>query len=169
MVFGVPKGMEVAEADRLKAERLGYPSDDRYNYTRLGNSCWFTNLEHGRRHEPLQLMSMADNIKFSKHKEVRGVGYQRYENLDAIEVPFVDAIPSDFDRMMGVPVSFLDKYNPDQFDIVANGDDRDAMEALGVSALGPEYVGNAGRRKVGLASTKKAAFKRILIRHRAVS
>ena len=60
MVFGVPKGVDVAEGDRLKAEKLGYPPDDRYNYTRLGNSCWFTNLEHGRRHEPLQLMTMAD-------------------------------------------------------------------------------------------------------------
>ncbi len=88
MVFGVPKGVPVAEADRLKAERLGYPSDDRYDYTRLGNSCWFTNLEHGRRHEPLQLMTMADNIKFSKHKDIRGVGYRRYDNFDAIEVPY---------------------------------------------------------------------------------
>ena len=63
-------------------------------------------------------MTMADNIKFSKHKEVRGVGYQRYDNYDAIEVPFVDAIPSDYDGMMGVPITFLDKYNPDQFEIV---------------------------------------------------
>ena len=43
------------------------------------------------------------------------------------------------------------------------------MEALGVPPLGPEYVGNAGRRKVGVPSTKKAAYKRIFIRHRAVS
>ena len=81
----------------------------------------------------------------------------------------VDAIPSDYDGIMGVPISFLDKYNPDQFEIIANGDDRDEMEALGVPPLGPEYVGNAGRRKVGVPSTKKAAYKRILIRHRAVS
>ncbi len=77
----------MADADRLKAEKLGYPSDDEHDYTRLGNSCWFTNIDHGRRHEPLQLMTMADNIKFSKHKEVRGVGYQPYDNFDAIEVP----------------------------------------------------------------------------------
>ena len=168
MVFGVPKGVEVAEADRLKAERLGFPSDDRYDYTRLGNSCWFTNLEHGRRHEPLQLMSMADNIKFSKHKEIRGVGYERYDNFDAIEVPFVDAIPSDYDGIMGVPVSFLDKYNPDQFEIVGNSDGYSAA-ALGVTPLGPEYVGNEGRTKLGISSTKRAVFKRILIRHKAMS
>jgi hypothetical protein len=51
MVFGVPKGADVNELDKLKAERLGYPSDDEYDYTRLGNSCWFTNNdEHGRQH-----------------------------------------------------------------------------------------------------------------------
>lgn len=120
MVFGVPKGVKVAESDRLKAEKLGYPADDERDYTRQGNSCWFTNIDHGRRHEPLQLMTKADNIKFSKHKEVRGVGYMQYDNFDAIEVPFVDAIPSDHDGMMGVPITFLDKYNPDQFEIVGS-------------------------------------------------
>jgi hypothetical protein len=111
-------------------------------------------------------MTLADNIKFSKHKEVHGIGYETYCNFDALEVPFTDAIPSDFDGIMGVPITFLDRYDPDQFEIVANGDDRDEMEALGVPPLGAEYVGNAGRRKVGVPSTKKAAYKRIFIRHR---
>lgn len=118
MVFGVPKGAPIKEADRLKAERLGYPSNEDFDYTRLGNSCWFTNIDHGRRHEPLQLMTMADNIKFSRHKDVRGAGYTKYDNFDAIEVPYTDAIPSDYDGVMGVPITFLDKYNPGQFEIV---------------------------------------------------
>ena len=118
MVFAVPKGSVVKDSDREKAERLGYPSDDARQYTRLGNSCWFTNIDHGRRHEPLQLMTMAENIKFSRHQEVRGTGYKPYENYDAVEVPYTDAIPSDFDGVMGVPITFLDKYNPDQFEIV---------------------------------------------------
>ncbi len=118
MVFGVPKGVPIKEADRLKAERLGYPSDDDYDYTRLGNSCWWTNIDHGRRHEPLQLMTMADNIRFSRHKDVRGSEYLKYDNFDAIEVPYTDAIPNDYDGVMGVPITFLDKYNPDQFEIV---------------------------------------------------
>jgi len=122
MVFGVPKGVDIAEADRLKAEKLGYPSDDTYDYTRLGNSCWFTNIDHGRRHEPLHLMTEADNIKFSKHKEVQGNGYPPYDNFPAIEVPFVDAIPSDYDGLMGVPITFLDSYNPDQFEIVGSSE-----------------------------------------------
>jgi hypothetical protein len=136
-------------------------------YIRVKGVRWYTNLDHGRRHEKLPLMTMADNLKFSKHKEIKGkAAYEQYNNYDAIEVPFTDAIPSDYEGMMGVPITFLDKYNPEQFEIIANGDDRDEMEALGVLPLGPEYVGNVGRRKVGLPSIKKAAYKRILIRHR---
>lgn len=121
MVFGVPKGVEVKESDRAKAEKLGYPSDDEHDYTRLGNACWFTNLDHGRRHEPLQLMTMADNLKFNKKliKRLDGASdYMRYDNYDAIEVPYSDAIPSDYDGVMGVPITWLNKYNPDQFEIV---------------------------------------------------
>ena len=92
MVFAVPKGTTVPLAYKEKAAKMGYIGD----YTRLGNSCWFTNLEHGRRHQPLQLMTMADNIKFSRHKDLRGKEYQKYDNYDAIEVPFTDAIPSDY-------------------------------------------------------------------------
>jgi hypothetical protein len=114
MVFAVPKDTVVADADRQKASKLGYIGD----YTRLGNSVWFTNLDHGRRHQPLPLMTMADNIKFSKHKDLKGKEYQKYDNYDAIEVPFTDAIPSDYDGAMGVPISFLDKYSPEQFEIV---------------------------------------------------
>lgn len=81
-------------------------------------SVWFTNIEHGRRHKPLQLMKMTDNIKYSKHKEIRGQEYQKYDNYDAIEVPFTDSIPSDYNGIMGVPISFLDKYCPEQFEIL---------------------------------------------------
>ena len=65
-------------------------------------------------------MTQAENIKFSKHKEVRGKGYRKYDNYDAIEVPFTDAIPDDYDGVMGVPISFLDKYCPEQFEIVGS-------------------------------------------------
>lgn len=83
------------------------------------NNClWLTNLEHGRRHQPLSLMTMEDNIKYSKHKEVKGQQYPKYDNFDAIDVPFTDAIPCDYEGIMGVPITFLDKYNPDQFEII---------------------------------------------------
>ena len=63
---------------------------------------------------------MEDNIKFSKHKEIKGVGYKKFVNYDAIEVSFTDAIPGDYDGEMGVPISFLHKHNPDQFEIVGS-------------------------------------------------
>ena len=71
-------------------------------------------------------MSTEDNLKFSKHIAVRTTGYKKYENYDAIEIPFTDAIPSDHVGIMGVPISFLDKFNPDQFEIVwqASGNTR---------------------------------------------
>ena len=182
MVFGVPKGVAVKEADQQKAAKLGYPSDDEYDYTRLGNACWFTNIDHGRRHEPLQLMTMEDNIKFSKHKEVRGVGYRRYYNFpEAIDVPFVDAIPADFDGIMGVPSTFLDKHDLDQFEIVASAEDMQQMEKLGVEMLGKEFVRkykeaggtggvSPGHRKLGLTQPRYYwPYKRILIRRKGAS
>ena len=114
MVFEVPEGADVAPQDKEKAARLGYVG----NYTRLGNACWFTNIDHGRRHRPLSLMTMEDNLKFSKHKQIKELGYQRYDHYDAIDVPFTDAIPSDYDGIMGVPITFMDKYCPEQFEII---------------------------------------------------
>ena len=87
-------------------------------YIRVPGVHWFTNLDHGRRHEPLPLMTMEDNIIYSKHKEVKGKQYVHYENYDAIDVPYTDAIPSDYEGLMGVPISFLDRYCPEQFEII---------------------------------------------------
>ncbi len=96
--------------------------DSETGLVKFRNCCWMTNIDHGRRHQPLQLMTMEDNLKFSKHKEVRGVGYLKYDNYDAIEVPYTDAIPLDYDGIMGVPISFLDKYCPEQFEIITMGE-----------------------------------------------
>ena len=82
-------------------------------------SIWLTNLDHGRRHQPLQLMTLEDNLKYSRHKDIKGrKEYDHYDNYDAIEVPYTDAIPSDYNGVMGVPISFLDKYCPEQFEIL---------------------------------------------------
>ena len=69
--------------------------------------------DHGRQLQVQQKLS----------RSCGGVGYQRYDNFDAIEVPFTDAIPSDYDGVMGVPITWLTKYNPDQFEILGNLDD----------------------------------------------
>lgn len=112
---------EVPDTDRLtngKKLGSGYRIIDGKILAR-SQSVWLTNIDHGRRHQPLALMSMADNLRFSKHKELKGkAAYDRYDNYDAIEVPFTDAIPSDYDGVMGVPISFLDKYCPEQFEIL---------------------------------------------------
>ena len=90
---------------------------------RLASACWFTNIDHGKRHEKLLLDTTAHNLKFNKSlkKKFENYGitsYPCYDNYDAIEVPFTECIPSDYDGVMGVPITFLDKYNPEQFEIL---------------------------------------------------
>ena len=88
------------------------------------SSMWITNIDHGRRHQPIPLMSMAENLKFNKKMEGKKA-YDKYDNYDAIEVPFTNAIPSDYDGVMGVPISFLDKYSPEQFEILGMCENKD--------------------------------------------
>ncbi len=92
---------------------------------KMGNTCWFTNIEHGRRHKPLPLMTMADNKRFNKKVIKSKTAYQEYDNYDAIEVPFTNSIPIDYKGVMGVPISFLDKYNPEQFEILGMCENED--------------------------------------------
>jgi hypothetical protein len=154
LVFRVPEGAEIAQSDREKAARLGYVGD----YTRLGNACWFTNIDHGKRHQPLPLMSETDNIRFSKHKEIKGRGYPKYDNYDAVEVSFTDAIPSDYEGIMGVPISFLHKYSPEQFEIIGatESEGKGFSEGLWDASTGVAQPLVDGAR----------AYKRIFIRHR---
>lgn len=165
MVFGVPEGTAVKESDKAKAERLGYVG----NYTRLGNSCWFTNVDHGRRHQPLKLMTMAENFKHSKHKDIRGrKDYIHYENYDAIEIPYTDAIPSDYEGAMGVPLTFLDKYCPEQFEIIGHPHGDYGLE-LGLKPFPRELKAqNKGLRDGDLYYMKdgkpELPYRRILIR-----
>ncbi len=109
--FGVP--------DEYPLKASGWRVDaDGKKYIRVKGVRWYTNIDHGHRHQPLALMTTSDNIKYSKHKEIKGKGYSHYDNFDAIEVPYTDAIPSDYKEWMGVPISFLDKYCPEQFEII---------------------------------------------------
>ena len=154
--FGVPK--------EYPLEAAGWRIDENGNhFIRVKGVRWFTNLEHGRRHRPMQLMSMADNIKYSRHKEVRGVGYSRYVNYDAIDIPYSDAIPNDYDDVMGVPVSFLDKYCPEQFDIIGIGLEMADMaiirERLGRLNGGPRLYTEQGGKLL-------RQYERILIRRK---
>lgn len=103
--------------DSYPLEAAGWRVDEEgRKFIRVKGVRWFSSLDHGRRHQPLSLMTQEENLKFNK--AVKDVGYQKYDNYDAIEVPRTDAIPSDYDGVMGVPITFLDKYNPDQFEIL---------------------------------------------------
>ena len=180
-------GVSIHSGDREFRVPAHYPlkaagwrvDENGVKYIRVKGVRWYTNLDHGRRHQVLPLMTMEENLRFSKHKEIKGkAAYDRYDNYDAIEVPFTDAIPSDYGGIMGVPVSFLDKYNPDQFEIVGNSDDGDMMRGIGVRPLGREFIDayrarggtghySPGMRMLGLLEPEpRVIFKRILIRHR---
>ena len=100
MAFRVPEDYEARET-RYWQDETGQ------KWRSLGNICWFTNLDHIKRHEELDLV-----CHYSSEE------YPHYDNYNAIEVSHVQDIPSDFSGVMGVPVTFLDKYNPEQFEIV---------------------------------------------------
>ena len=84
---------------------------------RVNGVRWFTNIEHGKRHQPLQLMNMVDNLRFNK-KLAGLTKYFEIDNYEALEVPYTEVIPNDYNGIMGVPISFLDKYCPEQFEII---------------------------------------------------
>lgn len=113
ILFIAPEGADLSDKPKTAVRVV-----DGVTYLR-SPSIWVTNLDHGRRHQPLSLMTMADNLKFNKKMKGK-TAYDNYDNYDAIEVPFTDAIPSDYDGVMGVPVSFIDKYNPEQFEILGS-------------------------------------------------
>lgn len=108
----------------LNAAGCGIDADGRH-FIRVKGVRWYTNIDFKERHNDLLLDTMDHNLKFNKklrkklEKDYGIIEYPHYDNYDAIEVPFTDAIPSDYDGVMGVPITFLDKYNPEQFDIVS--------------------------------------------------
>ena len=102
MAFTVP--------DYYEPRATRYWQDDTgQKWRSMGNICWFTNLDIKKRHEQLILVR-----RYAGHEDE----YPRYDNYDAIEVSKVADIPSDCAGVMGVPITFLDKHNPDQFEIV---------------------------------------------------
>ena len=133
--------------------------DHREGMIRVAGVMWFTNIDHGRRHQPISLMSMSDNLKFSKHKEIRECGYQKYENYDVLEVPHSDAIPSDYEGVMGVPVTFMTKFCPEQFELIGMAEDN-----------GRGFSGDAAKwdgKNPHCVIDGKNMYKRIFIRKRA--
>ncbi len=153
--------------DHYPLNAASWRVDDKgVKYIRVKGVRWWTNLDHGRRHEKLPLMTMADHLKFSKHKEIKGkAGYTRYANYDAIEVPYSDAIPGDYNGPMGVPITFLDKYNPDQFEIL--GSSMNLGVPMSQIAKKGSYQQGGPRFYIDNGDgTYRRMFDRIVIRHR---
>ena len=145
--------------------------DQKTGLVKFRNCHWFTNLDHGRRHQPLLLMSMEDNRKFNK-KIQNKLAYDRYDNYDAIEVPFTDAIPKDYDGVMGVPISFLDKYSPDQFQVIGmakrGAGDPALKTKVYTKADYPNYSDLNATPVLLTPEGPKNTYPRILIKHRKV-
>jgi len=160
MYFKVPSDFVYAKTYKFERELNG----EKVN--RVPGVCWFTNIDHGRRHQPLPLMTMEDNLKFSKHKELKGKKYEKYENYDAIEVPFADAIPSDYKGVMGVPITFLDKYSPEQFEIIwqASGNTKASAPKEILKRL--KYSPHPKDKGGGAIVNGEMKFGRILIKHK---
>lgn len=138
MLFGVPE--HYAETlVQTKKSGSSYRIIDGEVKARA-QACWFTNLDHDKRHEELIL-----------YKRYTPEEYPHYDNYDAIEVSKVAEIPCDFEGVMGVPITFLDKYNPEQFEII--GLDRYTV---------PKELLVGGR----VAINGKPTYARILIKRR---
>lgn len=157
MYFRVPDNFMYAPTYKFDRERDGI------KVNRVPGVCWYTNIDHGRRHEPLVLMTADDNVKFNK--KLKGEDYQKYDNYDAIEVPFTDAIPSDFAGLMGVPISFLSKYNPEQFEIIGSFNAGEHGEELGATKTKILVKGKSLMWN-GPVVAGQPQYKRIVIRHR---
>lgn len=99
-------------------------------YKKFGNKLWFTNVDTKKRRRKLETV-----YRWDKRKEKYPDLYPKYDNCNAIEVGSVLQIPLDYDGVMGVPIAFLDKYNPDQFEIIGLARDTVAKEHLSGGCL----------------------------------
>ena len=156
--------------DASKVKKYSIDKDGNYIINIMG-VIWFSNIDHGNRHEFLQLDTMAHNLKFNRklrkkfESEYGKIEYPHYDNYDAIEVPFTECIPSDYDGVMGVPITFMDKYNPEQFKILGFWNNGASGELIGARKI--EIM--TGGKKIlwnGPTILKKATYFRILLRKR---
>jgi hypothetical protein len=116
----------------------------------------------------MPLMTMAENLKFSKNLKGKAA-YDQYDNYDAIEVGTYKEIPSDYDGVMGVPVTFLDKYNPDHFEIlgITDRDNNSGVKTKEYSEADvPKFSDLNRRAAIRVGNDYKSTYARLLIRHR---
>ncbi|HEG0608231.1 TPA: adenosine deaminase [Campylobacter coli] len=127
-------------------------------FIRVKGVRWFVNIEHNNRNKFIELKSMENNIK-KNDKLIKKNAYKRYDNYLAIEIPQTSAIPSDFNGIMGVPITFLDKYNPQQFEIL--GIDFYVKDGFLNNLISVSWKGKLDRAYLN----NKRLYSRIFIRH----
>lgn len=150
-------------------EDIATAGDHKKDMIRVSGVTWFTNLEIPKRNEYLDLV-----CRYSPEE------YPHYENYNAIEVGQTQDIPFDYDGIMGVPITFLDKYNPEQFEIIGSSSSTDLCKELGVKPLGEDWIrryraaGGTGHNTANMVrivyndskGKPKVAFSRIFIRNK---
>lgn len=109
--------------------------DHRKGMIRVSGVNWFTNLDISKRHEELDLV-----CRYSPEE------YPTYKNYAAIDVSSTSNIPCDYTGLMGVPITFLDKYNPEQFELIGNTSDTDWLRSAGVEIMGQDTIDNLRRQ-----------------------
>ena len=142
---------EIPESYPLKAASSRVK--DGKKFIRVKGVRWYTNLDHEKRHRPLPL-----HARYKKNPEE----YPQYDNYRAIEVSKVRDIPRDYKGAMGVPITFLDKYNPDQFEILAA--DFEIKQGLLPEMVNPEWKGKIDRGYIN----GRRMYARLLIRNKKV-
>ena len=123
-------------------------------YIRVKGVRWFTNLDYKKRHEDLFL-----------YKKYNATEYPTYDNYDAINVDKTQEIPMDYNGAMGVPITFLDKYNPDQFEIIGLANDKREKNDAFIQA-NPFYLDEGHKNFVGFVINGKATYARIVIKRK---
>ena len=147
-VYKTPYKNEL-EANAKFVKSKGCNPED--GYVKVPAVAWFTNLEHKKRNEELIL-----------YKHYNPTEYPKFENYDGIEVSKVAEIPMDYEGVMGVPISFLDKYCPNQFRILGlAADKRDECEFF-IKGI-PTYLDEKHKSFVGMVLNHKATYARLLI------
>lgn len=121
---------------------------------RVSTACWFTNLDVAKHHEVLTL-----------YKKYNPQEYEKYDNYNAINVNKYTDIPSDYDGVIGVPITFLDKYNPSQFEIIGIFDDKREKSNAFIQGA-PTYVDKQHKNYVGPVIKGKALYTRLLIKYK---
>ena len=139
--LGYNNGQKIYQVPDYYEKNNIFNGDDGKKYAKMGNTYWYTNMDTTKRHEELVL-----------YKKYNPEEYLKYDNFDAIDVTSTNNIPMDYEGIMGVPVSFLDKYNPNQFEILGSnrGVNQDSNGIFGRSS----YINGS------------EVFKRLFIRNR---